>query len=66
MLQGARQAQGGREVLRASQLVDVLEACVAPRKFEILCLASLSHRGAGIQAGMEGLEWLVLGPEGLQ
>lgn len=56
-----RQAQGGREVLRPQPL-DVLEACPAPRKFETFVWHPLSHRGAGIQAGMEGLEWLVLGP----
>ena len=56
-----RQVQGRREVLRPQPL-DVLEACVAPWRFETFVWHPLRHRSAGIQAGMEGLEWLVPGP----
>lgn len=56
-----RQAQGRREVLRPQPL-DVPEACVAPQRFESFGWHPLSHRSAGIQADMEGLEWLVPGP----
>ena len=56
-----RQALGGREMLRPQPL-GVLEAWVAPRRFETFVWHPLSHRGAGIQAGMEGLEWPVPGP----